>query len=116
MAHGLFRYLIGTINFLIAVPMFFIGSLVAVINPAVSRFPPAMTWVLFGIGALLVVAGAYLWYRAVAATPGEDVLDGDRGLLVSLMVITALILAGGTLYFALNPDFWRGALAGVLEG
>jgi hypothetical protein len=115
MAHGLFRYLIGTITFLVAVPMFLIGGLVGVINPAVSRFPPAVAWIFLGLGAFLAATGAYLWYRAVAVTPGDDVLSDDRGTIVSLMVITALILAAGTLYFALNPDFWRGALEGVLD-
>jgi hypothetical protein len=115
MTQGLFRYLAGTICFFIAMPMFLIGGLLGVIAPAVRHFPPAMAWTFFGIGTVLVVTGAYLWFRAVAVTSGEDVLDGNRGLIVSLMMITALILAGGTLYFAVNPDFWRGALAGMLD-
>lgn len=115
MGQGLFRYLIGTISFFIAVPLFLFGGLIGVIGPAVRSLPPAMTWIFFALGAFLIAIGAYLWYRAVAVTPGDDVLDGDRGLIVSLMVITALILAGGTLYFALNRDFWQGALQDMLD-
>lgn len=117
MTAGITRYLLGTVCFIVAMPCFLIGAFAAVISPAAGgRIPPAMAWAFLSVGVVLVVIGIYAWYRAVNVLPGEDLFSEQRGLMVSLIVITTLIIAGGTVYFAVNPDFWQGALRGLLVG
>jgi Zn-dependent protease with chaperone function len=77
-----------------------------------------MAWSLIAAAGALtpalvcVVLGCWMWWEAIRHTSGDDIFSGDRGLLVSLMLVGLIAVAGMTLYLAVSRDTWRGFAEG----
>jgi membrane protein implicated in regulation of membrane protease activity len=81
-----------------------------------SDLPLSFALFVLGTGVLFLCMAAYFWVRAVKLTPGDDILADRRGLLVSVMVVTAVVLVGGMLWSMADVGFWRDTIAGMLDG
>jgi hypothetical protein len=113
---GYVRYFLGTLCLFIATVTAMMTAPAAVLTIFQSEVAPAMTVMLVLVAAFFVLLGTFSWVRAVRLTPGDDLLEGQRGLLIAMMVVTVLLLAGFASYFVLQIDFWRGAIDGMRDG
>lgn len=79
----------------------------------VPKFTPVFPLVL---ALLFATATALLWRSAYRnAAGGPELFTGDRGLLVSLMIICTVALAVLMVIFMLQPDAWRGFFDGLRD-
>ena len=111
------RYLVGALC--LALGIGFIGlsapaAVGAIAYPSDLPLPMALT--LGGTGLFFICVAAYFWVRAVRLTPGDDMLSDQRGLLVSLMLVTSVLLIGGMLWSMMHLDFWRDTISGMIDG
>lgn len=116
MRAGLTRYLIGA--FSLAVGTLFIGMSAAAALGSIIHSADLEPWFMLFLllqGAACVGFAIYLWYRAIKVTAGEDVFADQRGLLIALMLITALATFGAMGWAMITPDFWRDSIAGMLS-
>ncbi|HYR29201.1 MAG TPA: hypothetical protein VEU30_12095, partial [Thermoanaerobaculia bacterium] len=77
---------------------------------------PGMTIMLLVGAVFFALLAALAWVRAIRVTPGEHLLDDQRGLLIGLMIATVILLAGFVVYTAVHLEFWRGAIDGMRDG
>jgi hypothetical protein len=108
------RFIWGTICLLIAT-LCFLSAFGMIIAAARVQTRSAVLLLSVAFGILFLLMTLILWYRSVKLCPGDDIFSDQRGLLVALMVITILVVGGGTTWLAANPDFWAGMLRGVIE-
>jgi len=113
---GYVRYVLGTLCLFIATVTAMMTVPAAVLTIFQSEVAPGMTVMFVVVAAFFVLLGVYSWVRAVRLTPGDDLLEGQRGLLIAMMAVTVLLLAGFAVYFVLQIDFWRGAIDGMRDG
>lgn len=113
---GYVRYFLGTLCLFIATLTAMMTAPAALLTIFQSEVAPSMTVALVVVAAFFLLLGVYSWVRAVRLTPGDDLLEGQRGLLIAMMVVTVLLLAGFAIYFMLQLDFWRGAIDGMRDG
>lgn len=107
------RFLIGFVCLVIAVASFSasLGMLVFRIIPDV---PGAPAWPVAIVAAFFAIAGFLLWRSAYVRAPETDeVFAGERGLLLSLMLVSTLFLAAFMTVMIVQPDFWRGLIDGL---
>ena len=65
---------------------------------------------------LFAIAGLLMWRWAYKRAPATDeVFAGERGLLLSLMLISSLALGAFMTAMVVQPDFWRGLMAGLAD-
>ncbi len=110
------RYILGAISLTMAVACFLM-FVPAAISLGITKtgLPPAFVLLFVALGSFFTVIGAFLWVRSVQRAPGDDIFSDQRGLLVSLMLATVLLLGAATLWLALHPDFWSGMMQGMGE-
>ena len=113
---GYIRYGIGTICLFIATFTGMMTAPAAVLAIFQSEAAPGITVMLVAVAAFFAVLGVVSWVRAIRVTPGEHLLDDQRGLLIGLMIGTVVLLAGFVIYSAVQVDFWRGAIEGMRDG
>jgi hypothetical protein len=111
------RYLVGALCLalgILASGMSVAAAAGSIIYP--SDLPLPFTLTLAVTGVLFICMAGYFWVRAVKLTPGDELLADDRGLMVGLMVVTTILLAGAMVWSMMHPDFWAGAISGMLDG
>jgi hypothetical protein len=108
------RFILGVITLLIAafLSVAAIGGAVAAFWPGAARVPLLVFFLpaLFFFGVT-----ADLWTKAIQATEEDDLFSGQRGLLISAMMVTTLLIAGVMLSLILNVGFWHGLVAGLRD-
>ena len=107
------RFLIGFACLMIAAATFgaSLGMLVLRFLPDV---PSAPAWPVAIVAASLAITGFLLWRSAYVRAPETDELfTGERGLLLSLMLVSTLFLAWFMTVMIVQPDFWRGLIDGL---
>lgn len=78
--------------------------------------PGAPAWPFAVLAAAFAVAGFLLWRSAYVRAPATDeVFEGERGLLLSLMLVSTFVLAGFVVAMMVQPDFWRGLFDGLAD-
>ena len=111
---ALVRFALGLVTLIFAVGL----STVVLSSAAVHLIVrlPAWASVLFAsMAAFFFLATAYLWFQTIRMTAGDDVLSGERGLLLSLMLVSAIAIAGLGALIVVQPEFWKGAAAGARD-
>jgi hypothetical protein len=109
------RFVAGTTT-LFGGLFFAFGSVGFATIRAVKAVPLAVPAICLLLAAMFFAATAYLWVRAANMAEGDDLFSGDRGLLVSLMIVTVLVLTGGTIWMVAHRDFWLGMFDGLSSG
>jgi hypothetical protein len=105
------RFWLGVVCLLLAVLCAFtvVGvSLISVLHggPAIAAAIP------LALGILFAAFGGGLWLAALKDAAGDDFFSGQRGLLVSLMLIASIALLALLVAMLAHPE----ALRGFIEG
>jgi hypothetical protein len=114
-AQPLLRFALGFLTFIVGVglSMVVLGS--AVLHVLVR--PAAWASAVFALlTVLFFLATAYFWFRAIRLAEGDDVLSGERGLLLSLMLVIVIGFAAFVILIVVQPEFWRGVIEGMAAG
>jgi hypothetical protein len=100
---------LGLVSFAVVLP----AAASAAMNPGL--IPRSIFVGQLASGLIFVAVAGRLWWGSIKRAEGEDILSGQRGLLVGLMVVTAALLAGALLWLMSYPEAWAGAIHGTLE-
>ncbi len=105
------RFVIGLVSLSIAALVFF-AALGVTVAGFIPGSPPVPASYFFILVAVLVLITGIAWSSAVSSVEGDDPFSGERGRLVSAMVVAILLIGLALLFSLLNLDAWRGFIAG----
>lgn len=93
-----------------------VGALGMLATRFVPDVPGSPAWPFVFLAIAFAAGGLTLWRSAYVGAPATDeVFEGERGLLLSLMLVSTLALAGFLMVMVVQPDFWRGLLDGLAD-
>ena len=101
------RFILGAVTLLIAALLSF-GAVAGAVAGFWPGAPVVSPFFLFVPAIFFFLVTVYLWTKAIRSTEDDDLFSGQRGLLISAMIVTTLVIAGTMLFFSMDIDSWRG--------
>ena len=74
--------------------------------------PAYIPFIPLAFGICFVAVTVALWVGAIRSAEGEDLFSGERGRLVSAMVVATLVIGLLLLLLSFNTGSWRGFIEG----
>jgi hypothetical protein len=105
------RFWLGLVCLLLAV--FSAFAVVGTGLVSLTRGAPVVAVIMpLAAGILFAAFGGGLWLAALKNAGGDDLFSGERGLLMSLMLISSVALLALLVFLVTNPEPLRGFMEG----
>ncbi|HSP35037.1 MAG TPA: hypothetical protein VLU46_12025 [Thermoanaerobaculia bacterium] len=101
-------FVYGTLTLLIAAMMLITAFSASVLDVVAGGEASGTAYVLIGIGVLFAILTIAAWTHALRSTEGDDYLSGQRGLLLSGMIIATLAVGVVVALAVIDPGWWQG--------